>query len=95
MILPRREFRWQIVERLLRIRIARGFWSSRFGLVLLSAVLVAILSGTAVFAYFYVQFGHLIDQRLTGQIYQNTSRVYSTPGRVFVGESLRESDLAN
>src|SRR5271155_1279110 len=54
-----------------------------------------MLSATAVFAYFYIQFGHLINQRLTGQIYQNTSRVYSAPGQIFVGETLHQSDLAS
>ncbi len=47
----------------------------------------------AFFTYYYVQFGHMITQRLSGQIYQNTSRVYSAPGRIYVGESLRANDL--
>jgi penicillin-binding protein 1B len=78
----------------LRIRISRGFWSSRFGLGLLGVTLLVLLAGTGVFAYYYFQFAHLIDQRLTGQIYQNTSRVYSAPGRIYEGELLRPSDLA-
>jgi penicillin-binding protein 1B len=79
----------------LRIRIAPGFWSSRYGLALLGGVLSILLAVTITFAYYYVQFGHLIEQRLTGQIYQNTSRVYSAPGRIYVGESLRASDLSS
>ena len=79
----------------MRIRLARGFWSSRFGIGLLCTALAVLLSATGVFAYFYIQFGHLINQQLTGQIFQNTSRVYSSPGRIFVGESLREGDLAS
>jgi penicillin-binding protein 1B len=79
----------------LRIRIARGFWTSRFGIALLVGVLAILLGATCVVAYFYIQFGHLIDQRLTGQIYSNTSRVYSAPGRIYAGETLRSSDLAS
>jgi penicillin-binding protein 1B len=79
----------------LRIRIARGFWTSRFGIALLVGLLAVLLGATSVFAYYYVQFGHLIDQRLTGQIYQNTSRVYSAPGHIYTGESLRATDLAS
>ncbi len=79
----------------LRIRIARGFWTSRFGIALLVGLLAILLGATSVFAYYYIQFGHLIDERLTGQIFQNTSRVYSAPGRIYAGESLRATDLAS
>jgi penicillin-binding protein 1B len=78
----------------LRIRIGRGFWTSRFGIALLAGLLVILVAATSVLVYYYVQFGHLIDQRLTGQIFQNTSRVYSAPGRIYSGESLRSNDLA-
>jgi penicillin-binding protein 1B len=78
----------------LRIRIAPGFWTSRFGIALLSATLALFLAFAGVFAYYYIQFGRLINQHLTGQIFQNTSRVYSAPGHIYVGESLRPNDLA-
>jgi penicillin-binding protein 1B len=78
----------------LRIRIAPGFWTSRVGLAVLGTVLFAFLAATSVFAYYYVQFGKLIDQRLTGQVFQNTSRVFSAPGHIFVGETMHASDLA-
>jgi penicillin-binding protein 1B len=79
----------------LRIRIARGFWGSRFGIALLISMLVVLLAATIVFAHYYIQFGHLIDQRLTGQVFQNTSRVYSAPGHIYTGETMRASDLAS
>jgi penicillin-binding protein 1B len=78
----------------LRVRLSRGFWSSRFGLGVLGVVLALLLAATGLFAYYYIQFGRMINERLTGQIYQNTSRVYSAPGRIYVGESLRANDLA-
>jgi penicillin-binding protein 1B len=78
----------------LRIRIAPGFWTSRVGLAVLGSVLFVFLAATSVFAYYYVQFGKLIDQRLTGQVFQNTSRVFSAPGHVYVGETMHASDLA-
>jgi len=79
----------------LRIRIAGGFLTSRFGMALLVALLALLLAGASVVTYFYIQFGHLIDERLTGQVFQNTSRVYSAPGRIYVGETMRPSDLAS
>ena len=79
----------------MRIRIAAGFLTSKIGMALLVALLVIMLTGAGVVTYFYIQFGHLIDQRLTGQVFQNTSRVYSAPGRIYVGQTMRPSDLAS
>src|SRR5579863_5389530 len=61
----------------------------------MGTALAVCLAVAGVFTYYYVHFGREIDQRLTGQIYQNTSRVYSAPGRIYVGESLRPSDLTS
>jgi len=61
----------------------------------LGLALGLLLAATCVFAYYYIQFGQMIDQRLTGQIFQNTSRVYSMPGRIFVGEEMRPKDLTD
>jgi penicillin-binding protein 1B len=63
-------------------------------LAVLGSVLLVFLAATSVFAYYYVQFGKLIDQRLTGQVFQNTSRVFSAPGHVYLGETMHASDLA-
>jgi len=65
------------------------------GIALLCTALLLILAATSVFAYFYIQFGHMIDDRLTGQVFQNTSRVYSAPGHIFSGESMRPKDLTD
>jgi penicillin-binding protein 1B len=78
----------------LRIRITPGFWTSRIGLVILGSVLLLFVVATSVFAYYYVKFGKLIDERLSGQIYQNTSRVFSAPGHIYTGQLLHPSDLA-
>ena len=56
-------------------------------------MLVVLLGAAGVLTYYYVQFGHLIDQRLTGQVFQNTSSVYSAPGHIFTGETMHASDL--
>jgi len=79
----------------LRVRIARGFFTSGFGISLLVVVLAVLLAGAGFVGYYYVSFGHLIDQRLTGHIYHNTSQLYSAPGHIYVGESLPENELTN
>jgi penicillin-binding protein 1B len=81
------------VENKLRIRITPGFWTSRIGLAILGSVLLLFIVCTSVFAYYYVKFGKLIDERLTGQIYQNTSRVFSAPSHIYTGEKLTAADL--
>jgi penicillin-binding protein 1B len=60
----------------------------------LGSALLLLVVATSVFAYYYIQFGKLINQRLTGQVYQNTSRVFSGPGHIYTGETMRSGDLA-
>jgi hypothetical protein len=79
----------------LQIRIARGFWTSRFGIGLLVTALLVLVSAASVLTFYYIQFGRLIDQHLTGQVFQNTSRIYSGVGHIYVGEPLRPNDLAS
>jgi penicillin-binding protein 1B len=78
----------------LRIRIERGFWTSRVGLAVLGSALLLLVVATSVFAYYYIQFEKLINQRLTGQVYQNSSRVFSAPGHIYTGETMHAGDLA-
>ncbi len=79
----------------MQIRIGRGFWSSRSGAGILIGGLALFLTAACVFAYYYIQFGHLINERLTGQIFQNTSEVYSAPGHIYTGESMKLGDLSS
>ena len=78
----------------LRIRITRGFWSSRFGLALLGLALCAILAAAGVYTYYWVHFSHLIDERLTGQVFGHTSHIFTAPEKIFVGEQLSPGNLA-
>ncbi len=79
----------------MRIHISRGFWTSRLGLALLGSALFSLLLGFGVFTYYHVKYARMIDRRLSGRVYQNTSRIYTAPARVFVGQALGASDLAN
>jgi penicillin-binding protein 1B len=79
----------------LRIRIAPGFWSSRVGFAILGMFLALFIAAAGVLTYYYVSFGKLINQRLTGQIFENTSSVYTAPGRIYTGESMKQADLTS
>lgn len=45
------------------------------------------------FLYYYISFGRMIDARLSGQIFQNTSRVYAEPEKIFAGQAMKPGDL--
>jgi penicillin-binding protein 1B len=77
-----------------RIRLGSGFWSSKFGLFLLGMLLCFVLAGFGVFTYYYVVYGRMIDQRLSGNIFNNTSGIYTDVGHIFVGQAITPADLA-
>ena len=77
----------------MRIRIARGFWSSRAGLVILGLALLAILVAAGTYTFYWVRFSHLIDQRLSGQVFGHTSHIFSAPEKIFVGEHISPGNL--
>jgi penicillin-binding protein 1B len=77
----------------LRIRFARGFWTSQFGIALLSSVLLLFVAGTAVFVYHYIQYSQMIEARLSGEVFANTSRVFAAPRRLYTGEPLSLAEL--
>jgi len=79
----------------LRIRFAKGFWSSRKGLITLGAALAALLAGVGIFTYFYVVYARMIDDRLSGNFFQHTTGLYTEPGHVFVGEQMNAANLTD
>jgi penicillin-binding protein 1B len=78
-----------------RIRIGRGFWGSRFGLVLLGAAVFLLLVVAGIGTYYWISYGRMIDLRLSGHIQQTTARIYAVPLRIYTGETLSVSDMAN
>jgi len=77
----------------LRIRIQKGFWTSKYGLTLLGAVFGCIVIAASVFGYYYIKFGHMIDSRLSGNILQNTTQIFSAPAEVSPGQVLTAEEL--
>jgi penicillin-binding protein 1B len=79
----------------LRIRIGRGDWGSRIGLILLGVAVFLLLAGIGVGTYYWISFGRMIDLRLSGHIQQTTARIYAAPLRIYTGEPFTVSDMAN
>lgn len=79
---------------MLRIRLDKGFWTSRIGLSILGAVLFVFLTVFGIFTYYYVAYGRMIDQRLSGNFFQHTTGIFTQPGRIFTGETMNVASLS-
>jgi penicillin-binding protein 1B len=64
----------------------------RAGLALIVFVLVAVF---AVFSYYYIKYEKLVDQRMSGQIFANTAKIYAQPRSVRVGQKADSREMAN
>jgi len=78
----------------LRIRIQKGFWTSTFGLTLLGIVFFVVFIGASVFAWYYVKYSRMIDARLSGNVLQNTTQIFSAPEQISTGQVWGPDDLA-
>ncbi len=61
---------------------------------MLGAALLLVLAAIGGFTYFYVRFSRVIDARLSGDIFNNASLVFSAPAPVFVGEAITPAEVA-
>jgi penicillin-binding protein 1B len=77
----------------LRIRLGKGFWSSRKGLIILGSVGGLFLIFVTLFTYYYVVYSRMIDRRLSGNTFQHTTGIFTAPGRIFVGQAISSGDL--
>jgi penicillin-binding protein 1B len=77
----------------LRIRIQKGFWTSKYGLILLGSVFGCIIIAASIFGYYYVKYGHMIDARLSGNVLQNTTQIFSAPVEISPAEVFTANDL--
>jgi penicillin-binding protein 1B len=79
----------------LRIRIGRGTWGSRLGLILLGASIFLFVVAAGIGTYYWISYGRMIDLRLSGHIQQTTARIYAAPMHIYTGEALTVTDMAN
>ena len=77
----------------MRIRIQKGFWTSKYGLILLGSAFGCILIAASIFGYYYVKYGHMIDARLSGNILQNTTQIFSAPIEISPTEAFTANEL--
>jgi penicillin-binding protein 1B len=77
----------------LRIRIRSGFFTSKTGLTLLGIVFAGFLISGGIFTYYYVKYSRMIDARLSGKVFQNTTQIFSAPEYIYVGQAWSAEDL--
>ena len=79
----------------MRFRLQKGFWTSAFGLGLLGFVALCVLTAASVFTFYYVKYSRMIDTRLSGPIFQNTTQIFSAPEQISTGEAWGVDDLVS
>jgi penicillin-binding protein 1B len=62
--------------------------------ILLGAGVLVFLAFAGIFIYYYVRFSRIIDARLSGDVFNNASLVFSAPTPVFVGEAITPEEVA-
>jgi penicillin-binding protein 1B len=77
----------------LRIRIRKGFFTSKLGLTILGIVFVIFLTSGGIFTYYYIKYSRMIDARLSGKVLQNTTQIFSAPEYISAGQAWSAEDL--
>ena len=78
----------------MRIRVQKGFFTSKIGLTFLGILFGLFLIAGGVFAYYYTKYSRMIDARLSGNVLQNTTQIFSAPEHISAGQAWGPEDLA-
>ena len=62
---------------------------------LVVAVLLVVLTGLAIFGFYYHKYGVIVDQRLEKPLFANTAQVYAAARQVRTGQKLSASAVAS
>jgi penicillin-binding protein 1B len=81
------------------VRVPRNARLVRFflhpaGKIFLGLIACLLLASAAVFVHYYNKYAKLIDERLRAGAYSSTSRIYSAPSSITVGDETSPVDLA-
>ena len=77
----------------LQIRVQRGFFTSIIGLTILGIVFAVFLIAGGIFTYFYIKYSRMIDARLSGNILQNTTQIFSAPEHISPAQAWGPDEL--
>jgi len=77
----------------LRILIKKGFFTSKIGLAILGTLFAIFLTAGGVFTYYYMKYSRMIDARLSGNVLQNSTQIFSAPEHISAGQAWGPEDL--
>jgi penicillin-binding protein 1B len=78
-----------------RVEGLRKFLKNRFvraGLIVCAAVFLVMFS---VFTYYYIKYEKIVDQRMSGQIFANTAKIYAQPRNIRIGQKADSREITN
>jgi penicillin-binding protein 1B len=78
----------------LRILVQKGFFTSKIGLTILGAIFAVFLAVGGGFTYYYMKYSRMIDARLSGNVLQNTTQIFSAPEHISPGQAWGPDDLS-
>ena len=82
----------------LKVRVSKNARLTRFimgpaGKVVLVSFVLLITAGVLSFTYYYVKYSRLIDQKLKGGPFANTSKIFAGPRVIGVGDEISPADV--
>ena len=77
----------------MRIVIRKSFFTSKIGLTILGIVFAGFLIAGGIFTFYYVKYSRIIDARLSGNILQPTTQIFSAPETISTGQAWGADDL--
>jgi penicillin-binding protein 1B len=80
------------------VKVPRGakfvrFFTRRPGIILLSTLAVLAVAFITTFTFFYIHYSRIIDAKLRGGPFTNTSKIYAAPETIGVGDAATPSDI--
>jgi penicillin-binding protein 1B len=82
-------------ENLLQIRVQRGFFTSTIGLTILGIFFGIFVIAGGIFTYYYMKYSRMIDVRLSGGIFENTTQIFSAPEHISAAQAWGPDDLTD
>ena len=79
----------------MQIRVQRGFFTSTIGLTILGIVFGIFVIAGGIFTYYYMKYSRMIEVRLTGGIFQNTTQIFSAPEHISAAQAWGPDDLTD
>jgi len=75
--------------------VQKGFFTSTIGLTILGVVFAMFLIAGGIFTYYYIKYSRMIDARLSGNILQNTTQIFSAPPHISAAQAWGPDDLTD